>query len=246
MDELVMYYREEANTYANRNRYGLEIYQYATKRYLTFLAEFKTRLNYHKGTDTTYLVHLYRDAIKEAIDLTDSLKKLESLKLLEPDKETWYFTDHENLKLVPENSDYGLLLLVYLHDFETQILKAVSIVHPNYGCLKITPYSFQDFMIIQNHSINEKSYFISVQNNFLYRQGLEEYHIISFKSLQKINQKDTLPLHVPITFSEKNKVYKTNAIPYEKGNYLLTLNLNYELPSGAIKIHEMKFEYELK
>lgn len=49
-----------------------------------------------------------------------------------------------------------------------------------------------------------------------------------------------------ITSDRKNKVFKTNPISCKKENYLLTLNMNYELPSGLIKVNEMNPAYELK
>lgn len=44
----------------------------------------------------------------------------------------------------------------------------------------------------------------------------------------------------------KNKVFKTHPISCKKENYLLTLNRNYEFPSGLINVNEMNPAYEPK
>lgn len=144
--------------------------------------------------------------------------------------------------------DDSLLKLILLSDLKTQ-LNEISFHSHNFGCHMTSFFkngNFHDFFIFQANSKDNRTFNVTIKNNFLTENLNKDYYNLSFKSISKINGTDTSNVDTKVVFKELKGSYKTNDFTLDKGKYNFNTELKFKKPDGTIKFGEMTFEFEIK
>ncbi len=103
-----------------------------------------------------------------------------------------------------------------------------------------------DFFIFQSYTKDGSKYSVTIKNNYLFSEVPKEVYSLSFKSLKKIDENDTIDIKTKVDMNWIKDLYKTNEFTLEKGKYLFITEFKFRMPMGTIKVAEIKFDFEIK
>ncbi len=144
--------------------------------------------------------------------------------------------------------DTNFLKLLLITNLKTQ-LNDISFLSQNFGCHMATYFkngNFHDFFILQANSKTQNICNITIKNNFLSEIMDNKHYTLSFKSIKKILNDDSILVREKVNLKKYDGVYKTNNFTLEKGKYVFTTGIHFENPNGKIKVGEMIFDFNIE
>lgn len=206
--------------------------------------------NFSKGIDsinypdTLKLNAFHSSYVKTLTGIIDSLNSAPLKPFYQKTKEPLRYIN--NLVYKRNNSiNFEHLKLKLKYDFEVQALNTLIHVYPKYWCPDCYRHTLVDLLTIQTNNIDTKTFYITLKINGMYGPIPDDWNI-EFNKLEKIVKDTLIRVDSNTKFTICKKIFKSTEIVYERGSYLLTINLYHKLPDGSIKVNESSFEFDLK